>query len=72
MRVHHVHLRTYTWARTHACACTSMNGHACMQGLEYYQANYPMGPEMVLGFLSYDLLFFLQLDHIYTASEAAC
>jgi hypothetical protein len=27
--------------------------------------SYPDGPDKVLNFLSYDLLLFLQLDHIY-------
>ncbi|GLC35607.1 copper chaperone [Pleodorina starrii] len=34
---------------------------------EYYVTNYPDGPAKVLGFLTYDLLLALQLDHIYTA-----
>lgn len=43
---------------------------AWAQGLEFYMANYPIGDDMVMGFLSYDLLFFTQLNHIYTASES--
>ncbi|GFR47507.1 hypothetical protein Agub_g9236 [Astrephomene gubernaculifera] len=36
--------------------------------LEYYIANYPAeGPHKVLGFLSYDVITALQLDHIYSA-----
>ncbi|KXZ49277.1 hypothetical protein GPECTOR_22g871 [Gonium pectorale] len=35
--------------------------------LEFYLTNYPDGAEKVLGFLTYDLILALQLDHIYTA-----
>jgi hypothetical protein len=39
-----------------------------LQTLEWYQTNYPDGPQKVLGFLDYKLLFALQLDHIYTSA----
>lgn len=36
--------------------------------MEYYIQNYPAsGPDVVLGFLTYDLVMGLQLDQIYTA-----
>ena len=38
-----------------------------MQTVQWYQTNYPDGPTKVLGFLDYNLLFALQLDHIYTS-----
>lgn len=38
-----------------------------LKPVQYYVDNYPDGPDRVLGFLSYDLLFFLQLNHLYSA-----
>ena len=37
------------------------------QEIDYYVSNYPLDGEKVLGFLDYQLLLGLQLDHIYTA-----
>ncbi|WIA34251.1 hypothetical protein OEZ86_012602 [Tetradesmus obliquus] len=37
------------------------------KGLEYYLSNYPTEGDKVLGFLDYQLLLLLQLDHIYSA-----
>lgn len=37
------------------------------KAFEYYVENYPTDGDKVLGFLSYDLIFLLDLDHIYTA-----
>ncbi|KAI8464282.1 MAG: c-type cytochrome synthesis 1 [Monoraphidium minutum] len=37
------------------------------KSLEYYMTSYPDGPDKVLGFLSYDVLLGLQLDHVYSA-----
>lgn len=45
------------------CLC-----HLRQQPFAYYIENYPMNEHMVLGFLSYDLLFALGLDRIYTAN----
>lgn len=38
-----------------------------LQEYEYYINNYPVQGEKVLGFLDFNLLLGLQLDHIYTA-----
>jgi hypothetical protein len=38
-----------------------------VQGLDYYLTNYPADGDKVLGFLDYQLLLLLQLDHIYSA-----
>eukprot|EP00191_Tetraselmis_sp_GSL018_P011218 CAMPEP_0177606048 /NCGR_PEP_ID=MMETSP0419_2-20121207/17077_1 /TAXON_ID=582737 /ORGANISM="Tetraselmis sp., Strain GSL018" /LENGTH=167 /DNA_ID=CAMNT_0019100339 /DNA_START=118 /DNA_END=617 /DNA_ORIENTATION=- len=38
------------------------------EDVAFYMQNYPDGPRKVLGFLSYDWLLGLQLDHIYTSS----
>lgn len=38
-----------------------------MQTVDWYKTNYPDGPVKVLGFLDYNLVFALQLDHIYTS-----
>lgn len=37
------------------------------KSLEFYMSAYPDGADKVLGFLSYNVLFGLQLDHIYSA-----
>ncbi len=37
------------------------------QPLEYYTTNYPVDGPKVLGFLTYEWIKTLQLDHIYTA-----
>ncbi|GLI62081.1 hypothetical protein VaNZ11_004641 [Volvox africanus] len=36
--------------------------------LDFYLTNYPEGPDKVLGFLTYDLILALQLDHLYSAN----
>lgn len=39
-----------------------------MQAFQYYIENYPTdGPNKVLGFLDFNLIFLLELDHIYTS-----
>jgi cytochrome c biogenesis protein len=37
------------------------------QAFDYYITNYPEEGEKVLGFLTYNWIFALDLDHIYTA-----
>lgn len=36
--------------------------------LQFYQSAYPDGPNKVLGFLTYNWIFALQWDHIYTSN----
>ncbi len=38
------------------------------KSIEYYVQNYPEEGQKVLGFLSYDVIFALQFDHIYSAN----
>ncbi|KAG2500667.1 hypothetical protein HYH03_001433 [Edaphochlamys debaryana] len=37
------------------------------KSFDFYIENYPEGAEQVLGFLTYKVIFLLQLDHIYSA-----
>lgn len=39
-----------------------------MQSYQWYVKNYPDGPRKILGFLDYNTLFALQLDHIYIST----
>eukprot|EP00210_Caulerpa_lentillifera_P002205 g2119.t1 len=50
-------------------AALSAVGTVIEQGksLDFYMENYPDGEQKMLGFLTYQILLFFQLDHIYTA-----
>ena len=39
----------------------------CVQSFQFYVNSYPDGDAKMFGFLTYKIIFFLQLDHIYKA-----
>lgn len=60
-------METASQAKGHYIAIAPLRRSCPLQAFDFYIENYPAEGGKVLGFLSYDVLFTCQLDHIYTA-----